>query len=74
MFAVFKYYLEKRAWNEHAEAYSQQACLFSAAEFAMNNTSEDKKIKIIKQLGCEALRENGDWVLLHRKRPAEPIL
>ena len=74
MFAVFKYYLEKRAWNEHAEAYSQQACLFSAAEFAMNNTSEDKKIKIIKQLGYEALRENGDWVLLLRKRPAEPIL
>jgi hypothetical protein len=26
---------------------------------------------ILRRLGQEALRENGDWLLLHRERPTE---
>jgi hypothetical protein len=27
---------------------------------------------LIQKLGSEALRENGDWVTLHRGKPLEP--
>jgi hypothetical protein len=27
--------------------------------------------RIIYEAGCEALDENGDWLLLHRDRPVE---
>lgn len=29
---------------------------------------------ILYQVGCEALSENADWLILHRARPLEPFM
>jgi hypothetical protein len=29
---------------------------------------------ILYQLGCEALNENAEWLILHRSRPVEPFM
>ena len=34
---------------------------------ASNNT--EQALEIIKELGIEALSENGNWLLMHRERP-----
>jgi hypothetical protein len=29
---------------------------------------------ILYQVGCEALNENAEWLILHRARPLEPLM
>jgi hypothetical protein len=30
--------------------------------------------EILYQVGCEALSENAEWLILHRARPLEPFM
>jgi hypothetical protein len=51
-----------------AEIFSRGAvCL----EFALRDTDYGLAKSLIRELGDEALAENGDWVLLHRERAIE---
>lgn len=68
-------YAEKRSLAEHARQYERMASLFAKAkkelETVMESEDFDEARDIVYELGKEALKENGDWVLTHRNRPIE---
>jgi hypothetical protein len=68
-------YAEKLALGQQAKQYKQMHALFSLAvkdcEECLGRGETAPVRTLIRRLGQEALRENGDWVLLHRERPME---
>lgn len=68
-------YAEKRSLSAHARQYERMAALFSKAKRHLDESIEagnfDEARNIIYELGREALKENGEWVLTHRERPIE---
>lgn len=68
-------YANVRAFGEHQKQYDRMKELFQAADEALERagttaTSADAD-RILLDLGCEALAEHADWLLLHRARPIE---
>jgi hypothetical protein len=74
---LLHYYTEKRAFAEQAKQYSRMTIIFknAAERFSKFRYPDDYEnaASLVKELGIEALAENGDWVLLHRERPLEPV-
>jgi hypothetical protein len=68
-------YGEKRALAEQIKQYAQIGTVFALAEQRLrdllNAGEQAQALDLIEELGKEALRENGDWVLLHRERAVE---
>ncbi len=68
-------YAEKRSLAEHARQYERMASLFAKAkkelEISLENEDFAEARAIVYELGKEALKENGEWVLTHRNRPIE---
>ena len=68
-------YGERRALAEQIKQYAQMGTIFALAEQRLRDlldTGEhEQALDLIEELGKEALRENGDWVLLHRERDVE---
>lgn len=66
------------ALSEEAKQYDLMARLYcrAANDFrdALNAGNEPRLRPITRELGHDALLENGDWVLLHRERPMETRL
>jgi hypothetical protein len=73
--AVLHIYGRQRAFEEHARQYARMALLFQQADRAMEaalaSADLDAARAIILDVGCEALAENADWLMLHRERPIE---
>jgi hypothetical protein len=68
-------YANVRAFGEHQKQYDRMTELFQAADEALERgaataASADAE-RILLDLGCEALAEHADWLLLHRARPIE---
>ena len=74
--AAFGGYAEKMAFSAQAKRYEWARDIFNIAVNRLNKLIEkndmDSAQKLIRELGKEALAENGDWVTLHRERPIEP--
>ncbi len=67
---LLKAYIFTMGYWEQSRQYERMANVFNQALNKINEVSDfDETISIIHELGKEALRENGDWVLLHRDRP-----
>jgi hypothetical protein len=68
-------YARVLALAEHARQYQRMSLLFDNAEVALAALlyagQHDEAQALIRELGKEALVENGDWVVLHRERPLE---
>jgi hypothetical protein len=68
-------YARTRALSEHIKQYGRMSLLFANAKQRLEELMASGKYAgaqaLIKDLGKEALAENGDWVLLHRERPLE---
>jgi hypothetical protein len=68
-------YNQQMARSEHAKQFGRMAEMFDAAETHLARQLKagetDQASALLKELGQEALEENGDWVLLHRERPLE---
>lgn len=68
-------YAEKLAFSQQAKQYKQMKTLFSLAVTECQECLDRGEVEpvraLIRRVGQEALRENGDWVLLHRERPME---
>jgi hypothetical protein len=68
-------YVQQLAYSEHAKQYGRMAELFDTAERHLAQMLEKgdhhHAAELLRELGEEALEENGDWVLLHRERPLE---
>jgi len=73
--ALWLAYGEKMAFSEHSRQYQAMCILFQ--KFDQSLTEGDltaDEAKRFRDLGTEALAENGDWLLLHRDRPLEVIV
>jgi hypothetical protein len=68
-------YNQQMARSEHAKQFGRMAELFDVAEkhlsLQLKAGDRTRASDLLKELGQEALEENGDWVLLHRERPLE---
>ena len=68
-------YNQQMAFSEHAKQFGRMSDLFDAAERSLAELLQagehHQAADLLKDLGAEALEENGDWVLLHRERPLE---
>jgi hypothetical protein len=71
-------YSLKMAFSEQRKQYQRMGDLYERALLGfetilrMNTPDKDQLIQnLVKDLGREALSENGDWVLLHRERMVE---
>ena len=68
-------YSERLAHSELAKQYERMYHVYTVAEERLkeriDNGNQQEARKLIRELGREALAENGDWVLIHRKRPPE---
>jgi hypothetical protein len=73
--ALVHIYKQTRAFSEHAKQYQRMRMTFGQAEKQFSRYLRDSDIsgvkRLLRELGEEALAENGDWVLLHRERPPE---
>jgi len=68
-------YNQQMAHSEHAKQFGRMSELFDAAQTHLSAQLDAGKLEdgaaLLRELGQEALEENGDWVLLHRERPLE---
>jgi hypothetical protein len=68
-------YANVRAFGEHQKQYDRMKELFEAADEALERAATTAVSvdadRILCDLGCEALAEHADWLLLHRARPIE---
>jgi hypothetical protein len=68
-------YSQQLARSEHAKQYSRMSELFDTGvrrlDEYLRKQDYDGARALLRELGQEALEENGDWVLLHRERPLE---
>lgn len=62
-------YAHRMALSEHVGEYSRMRTIFERAEEKWRDNNIKNNQEIISELGKEALRENADWLLLHRKLP-----
>lgn len=73
--ALIHGYIEKRAFSEHLKRYGRMSMLFDRACRRLDDLlrvgDHAAARRLIRELGREALAENGDWVILHRERPLE---
>ncbi len=71
--ALLYMYAQTRAFLEQARQYDRMCQLFGSARRRLPQVLEEGDAGVFQhmllELGKEALRENGDWVLLHRERP-----
>lgn len=68
-------YAEKMAFTAQARRYAWTCRIFTNAAEQLRGFVGSNKLpeaqEIIRELGKEALEENGNWVILHRERPIE---
>lgn len=71
--ALLYVYTHTRAFLEQARQYDRMSSLFGNARRRLRQALAEGDLEtfrgLLLDLGKEALRENGDWVLLHRERP-----
>lgn len=68
-------YNQQMARSEHAKQFGRMSELFDAGQTHLSAQLDaghvEQAAALLRELGQEALEENGDWVLLHRERPLE---
>jgi len=68
-------YAQKMALSDHAKQYERMGTLFARAKKSMETLLANGDVvearDLVRDLGREALTENGQWVLIHRERPLE---
>lgn len=68
-----KVYLETKAFDEHSRSFLRSGLLMKRTLDYLNCAIKNKEINkaelIIYDIGCAALNENSDWLLMHRQRP-----
>ena len=67
-------YGKQLARAEHVRQFGRMSELFYGAELelqAILTEDGESAAGLVRELGIEALDENGDWLILHRERPLE---
>ena len=73
--AAFRLWIEQAGYAEQSREYRlmQREFAIKARELAEHMHSPAIAEKLLLDLGIEALKENGGWLLLHRERPLEVL-
>ena len=70
---LIKVYREIKAFAEHAKFYERMHLALQLTLPRLDAAIKDENIalaiELIRELGLEALTENGNWLLMHRERP-----
>jgi len=70
---LIKVYREIKAFAEHAKLYERMHLALQLTLPRLDAAIKDENIalaiELIRELGLEALAENGNWLLMHRERP-----
>ena len=70
---LIKVYREIQAFAEHAKLYERMHLALQLTLPRLDAAIQDGNIalaiELIRELGLEALAENGNWLLMHRERP-----
>ena len=70
---LIKVYREIKAFAEHAKLYERMHLALQLTlprlDAAIKDGNITLAIELIRELGLEALAENGNWLLMHRERP-----
>jgi hypothetical protein len=65
-------YVERRGFTQEARQYARMHDLFRDADLDLEELEADGEFeaseKTLRELGCEALAENADWLAMHRER------
>lgn len=73
--ALLHGYAEKQAHSSHVKRYTRILFVYRNAKRqllkSVNDRDWHRARDLLRELGGEALEENGDWVILHRDRPLE---
>jgi len=73
--ALYHGYSEKLALASHVKRYNRIRSVFNNAADRLKQHlaagDDEAARRVLRDLGCQALEENGDWVMLHRDRPLE---
>jgi hypothetical protein len=70
--ATLASFADKMAWEDEAKQYVRMQTLHSRAAAGLKKeTSDGDRRMLLRELGREALAENGDWVVLRRSRVAD---
>ena len=68
-------YAEKMAFSVQAKRYQWMSALYTRASSKLDPLLEPNQLsaaqELIRELGKEALEENGDWVSMRRERSIE---
>ncbi|HHB93264.1 MAG TPA: hypothetical protein ENK59_08655 [Thioploca sp.] len=68
--ALLHHYLEKMAFEEEVKQYQRMAILFTTAHNKLEQVSSNyTPEQILFEVGTEVLKEDGEWILMHRKSP-----
>ena len=71
--AVLVGYAEQLAFKAQSRHFDRMRQLFGRARELLRPDIDDKQMRdIFRELGTEALRENAEWVAIHRQRPIRP--
>lgn len=74
---LFRIWVEQAGYAEQARKYNRMAHVFRRAAKRLGGDLReghfDQARETLRQLGVEALEENGDWLLLHRERPLKVV-
>ena len=69
--AFFTVSTDLRAYEAHAHSYALMGRIFARAEQIAAGANDDEFKAVVGELGREALSENAEWLLDHRRRPIE---
>ena len=70
--AFFTVWVELRAYQAQAHSYDLMGRIFTRAEAIAQGAGDDQVfIAVMRDLGREALAENAEWLLDHRRRKIE---
>jgi hypothetical protein len=73
--SITRNYGDRMALGEQCKRYYKMKHLFGGTIKLVERELEKNDLELskalIKELGVEALKENGDWMLLFRERPVE---
>jgi len=69
--AFFTVSVDLRAYEAHAHSYALMGRIFARAEQVATGADDREFQALVRELGREALAENAEWLLDHRRRPIE---
>jgi hypothetical protein len=66
---IWQSYGEHMSFKDHAMEYERMRGIFARAEARSLGMKPAQFRELMQDLGREALMENGDWLIVHRRRP-----